>query len=163
MSWPSNTADLSIEERDGLITNWLKQKELAEAYIEAERNLRQEIVSKLFPNPRKGTNRYELPQDYALKLVNSLSYTLGDKDKVDDTGKKISIREQVEKLQDQIDLISEVYGDRLIRWKPEIVASEYEKLSDNNVIESKIKALIDELLTIKPAMPQLSLEEPKKK
>lgn len=153
--------------RNAEIEHWLASKPVLDQAKQNEMDLRNKVTSTLFPNPVKGTQRYELGGGFKVKLVHGLTYTLGDKDKIDGEGKKIPVRSQIEDLEAAI---IEKYGEageqlikRLISWKPEISGSEYEKLDANNPIELDVRNMIDENLTIKPASPQLTFEEPKAK
>ncbi len=78
---------------------------------------------------------------------------------------KVPIESQVNGVIDAIEALEigggSLLANRLIKWKPELVASEYEKLNPEFELDIKAKALIDSILTIKPASPQLTLEEPK--
>ncbi len=154
--------------RNAEIEHWLAAKPVLESAKQNEMDLRGKVSSTLFPSPKKGTQRYALGGGFNVKLVYGLTYTLGDKDKIDaDSGMKIPIRKQIEDLEQSI---IDKHGEaglqlvkRLISWKPELSGSEYEKLDPDNPLEVEVRGMIDELLTIKPASPQLTFEEPKEK
>lgn len=154
-----------LARRDAEIMAWQAAKPVAAEAVERERELRARVTATLFPTPRKGTQRYDLGGGYKVKLVHGTTYNLGNKDMVDPaTNEPIPIKKQVEDLQQAIaELGNEgpMLAERLIKWKPELSASEYEKLNVEFDIEAKAKALIDAILTTKPASPQLELEEPK--
>lgn len=153
--------------RNALIQQWLDAKKVSIEAVELEREVRQAVVTMLFPTPKKGTNRYPLNNGYALKFACTERYEIGDKEMVDPaTGLAVSLEDQAYGLLDQIAALgqeAEAYGKRLIRFKPELSASEYKKLDTDFETQKAVKALIDEVLTIKPNSPQLELEEPKKK
>ena len=146
-----------------LIQKWLNAKA---AFVEAqssERELRGQLTAALFPNPVKGTQRYALNAGHNIKLVQGFDYKLGNKDAISD-GRKIPIAEQVEELQRSIEAVGNegpLMAERLIKWVPELVVPEYEKLNANYLADKAIKELIDTILTVKPASPQLTFEEPK--
>lgn len=153
--------------RNAEIEHWLNSKPALENAKQIEMDWRNKVSATLFPNPVKGTQRYDLGGGFKVKLVHGLTYSLGNKEAVDDEGKKIAVRTQVEDLEQRIiDKFGDV-GDqlikRLISWKPELSGSEYEKLDPDNVVELEVRNMIDEVLTIKPASPQLAFEEPKAK
>lgn len=161
---PIETPEAFVERRDKEIQTWLDAKPVLEQAKSAEAEARATVTKTLFPEPKKGTQRYNLNSGYKVKLVYGLTYTLGDKDKVDDEGKKVSIESQVRAIEEKIcDLgaEAELLCERLIRWKPELSASEYEKLDSDNATQLAIRNLIDGILTVKPASPQLTFEEPK--
>ena len=151
--------------RNAEIEGWLQCKKLAESAVETERTMRAKVTATLFPTPKKGTQRYELGDAYKIKLAHSFTYTIGDKDKEDAGGNKISIEAQIRELEASVSSEMGELGvqilKRLIRWKPELSGSEYEKLDKTNQAELHVKQQIDKLLTIKSNTPQLVFEEPK--
>lgn len=178
--WPSNTGEavevapsaelqLTEEQKDERIQRWLTAKDDLERVKSIELEYRSDVTSALFPTPKKGTQRYISPKGYgAIKLVFGWNYSLGDKEKVDgSTGLKVPIADQVEAVLDQIEALGErgaLIAGRLVRWKPELVPTEYEALAasqDGTDIEAK--TLIDAILTVSPSTPQLSFEPPKAK
>jgi hypothetical protein len=162
---PTETPQAFAARRDNEIMEWRGLKEQATFYVEQERLARAKVASTLFPNAHKGTQRYELGAGYKVKLQYGFTYTLGDKDLVDPaTNAKVPIASQVEGIEDAIAALGNegpMLADRLIRWKPELVESEYLKLNPEFEIEKQVKALIDSILTVKPKSPVLELEEPK--
>lgn len=176
--WPSNSGEavevapsaelqLTEEQKDALIQRWLGDKQNAQTMAELEKDSRASVTAALFPTPKKGTQRYVSPKGYgSIKLVFGWNYSLGDKEKVDPTtGLKVPVADQVEAVLDQIEELGErgaLIAARLVRWKPELVPTEYEALAasqDGTDIEAK--TLIDAILTVAPASPQLSFEPPK--
>jgi hypothetical protein len=174
MGWPTATEaeavaapaqELPIEERNQRIQIWLDAKATLESAKATEAESRLVVTQTLFPTPKKGTQRFQLANGYAVKLVCGYNFTLGDKDKTGDDGVKISIAAQVEAVQDAIEALGpegSFIADRVIKWKPELSVTEYEKLGES-AIGLKAKELIDAILTVTPATPQLSFEEPKAK
>lgn len=154
-----------IARRNHEIQCWLNQKESATAAADLERQYRDKVTTTLFPTPKKGTQRYQLSGGYAVKLVHVITYTLGDKDLVDEgSGMKVPIRKQVEAVLGKVaELGNEgpLLADRLVKWKPELDVKEYEALDPDNATHVEAKRLIDEILTTKPGAPQLAWEEPK--
>jgi hypothetical protein len=158
------TPEEFIARRDKEIQTWLDAKPVLETAKSVESEARAAVTKTLFPEARKGTQRYNLNGGYKIKLVYGLTYTLGDKDKVDHEGKKVSIESQIRAVEEKIAELgpeAELLVERLIKWKPELSGSEYEKLDSNSPVQLAVRNLIDEVLTIKPASPQLTFEEPK--
>lgn len=159
---------LTVAEKNALIKNWLDHKNAATVAVDAEKALREKVTGVLFPNPKKGTQRYNSPEGFgSIKLVHGWNFTLGDKDALDSEGLPLAIRDQVEAMLTAIEELGErgrLIADRVVKWKPELVVSEYELLAaseDGTDVDAKV--IIDELLTVKPASPQLSFEPPKVK
>lgn len=165
--WPVQGETQSVNDlalRNAQIQAWLDADAAFKTAQSIERDNRARLSTMLFPVPKKGTQRFPLFNGFAIKLVHSLRYTLGDKDKVDDSGMKVTIRVQISELQDRISALSpqaELLADRLIKWNPELSVSEYELLDGDNPEHIIIRGMIDEVLTVKAAMPELTFEEPK--
>jgi plasmid stabilization system protein ParE len=151
--------------RNAEIETWLKHKQGAEAAVQLERDSRAKVSAMLFPTPKKGTQRYDIGSGFKVKLQHVVTYYLGDKDKEDNNGNKITIESQVQAVEavivEKLDDVGAQMLKRLIRWKPELSGSEYEKLDVSNEAEAFAKAEIAKILTIKPGSPQLAFEEPK--
>lgn len=162
----AETPEAFTARRDAEILGWREDKQQLDFWKEREAASRITVSATLFPTPRKGTQRYELGAGYKVKLIHGLNYTLGDKDMVDPLrpGETIPVNRQVEDLQEAIAQVGNegaFLADRIIKWRPELSATEYEALDPENPNHMRIKELIDAILTIKPASPQLTLEEPK--
>ena len=150
--------------RNAEIQRWLDSKIAAVNAVTHERDWRGKVTSTLFPTPKKGTQRYDIGGGYKVKLVYNLTYTIGDKDKTDEAGEKVSIRRQVEELEEAVNAMGEAHRiafESVVSWVPQVSGSAYEKLDKNDPIQLQVKLAIDEMLTIKPASPTLEFEEPK--
>jgi hypothetical protein len=164
----AETQEQFYARRDAEIKGWLEAKAALDASKAAEAERRAQVTKTLFPTPKKGTQRYALNGGYNVKLVHGWNYTLGDKDKCDESGLKIPVAQQIAELENrlaEIEGVGEMLAERLIRWKPELVATEYEKLNLSTASEGEIaaKTLIDDYLQVSEASPQLAFEEPKAK
>jgi len=153
--------------RNAEIQHWLAAKPILETAKSNEMDLRNKVTITLFPSPKKGTQRYDIGGGYNVKLIHGITYTLGDKDATREDGSKKPIREQIEELEKKIIAevgeVGRIYVDRLIKWKPELSATDYEKLDPKDPVESVVAVMISEFVTTKPASPQLTFEEPKEK
>ncbi len=153
------TPEQFIARRDKAIHDWLQLRAVLESVKPQELEARNNITGIVFPEPKKGTNRFYLNNGYAIKLVHGTNYTLGDRDLVNtETQQKVPIAEQVAKVLNEIAEIDGQAAETLVKWKPELDEKVYLALEAN----SPIKKLIDSILTTKPATPQLTFEEPKK-
>jgi hypothetical protein len=150
--------------RNAELEHWLRSKHMAVNAVTNERDLRAKVTGTLFPNPVKGTQRYDLGAGYKVKLVHGLTYTLGDKDAVDGEGIKVPIRKQAEDLETVVAALGDAHRtlfEQLITWEPKISGSLYEKLDKDNPIHVTVRDMISEHLTIKPGSPTLEFEQPK--
>ena len=170
MSWgqpqPAQPPQMTVEQRNALIRNWLDAKKALETAKDAEMNLREEVTKVLFPTPKKGTQRFSLGEGYNVKLVYKLNPKLGDAEKLNASGDKIPVNDQIEATLIEIEKVGNegvLLADRLIKTKYELSMSEYQKLDESNPSHKKIKAEIDKILTLTPAAPSLEFEEPKPK
>lgn len=165
--------------RNAEIEHWLAAKPVLENAKTNEADLRAKVTATLFPTPKKGTQRYDIGRGYKVKLVHSMTPSLGNKEAVDAEGKAVAIEAQVRALEDRIidgaparpeveafegfGPVGEQILKRVIKWKPELSLTEYEKLDEAIPAEKAVRDAIAEILTLKPASPQLTFEEPKEK
>lgn len=157
---PEQLRDLRLS---NLMPGWQSAKDELAAIKNEEMRLRKEVTEICFPNPKKGTQRFEFANGFKLKLVHGWAYKLGDKDKIGEDGVKIAVADQVDAVLDKIaELGAEgrLLAQRLVKWSPELVVSEYEALG-NSSVGLEAKALIDAILTVEPKSPTLDLEPPK--
>jgi len=166
-----------IARRDAAISKWLGAKETLDSAKPIELDARNEVTTILFPEPKKGTQRYALNGGYSIKLVHGTNYTLGDKDKIEGEGeeaRKIPIADQVFSKLSQIRefLVSnghktadeaDAFLNQMVQWKPELHEKTYLALDPTNNVDATVKSMLDEILTTKPATPQLTFEMPKEK
>lgn len=162
---PAETPEEFAARRDNAILTWRNNRQQLDFWKTEEANIRADVTAICFPNARKGTQRYDLGAGYKLKLVYGFNYTLGNKEMVDpSTNELIPVNKQVEDLEEAISQLGNegpFLAERLIRWKPELVEKEYLALDPEIPAHAEAKALIDAILIVKPASPQLTLEEPK--
>jgi hypothetical protein len=170
MGWPSNEPETPVEreytlaELTAMAGQWVAKRKELEAIKAAEMEERKQLSRILFPTPKKGTQRYDFGSGYFIKLQYKLTHKLGDKDKVDSQGIKVSIADQVIDVQNKMEELGErgkFLSERLIKWAPALSVSEYESLDLGDPIEKKCFDLITEILTIEEASPTLEPEEPK--
>ena len=138
--------------RDAKILAWEQAVKALAAAKDAEAALRKEVLAKAFAfDPealREGTENFELGNGYKLKAVFKISRNLNNENEAVD-----KVLSKIEKTGPEGAFIAE----RLVKWKPELSVSEYNKLPE------KFKKLFDEVVTSKEAMPALELVAPKSK
>lgn len=99
-----------------------------------ERELRNLLFEGTFPNPKEGTNTYNLPDGRIIKGTYKLSRSV-------DEAALPAVLEQ----------LPEGLGDRLVQFKPSLVLSEYRKLPDDQ------RKIFDQALITKPGSPTLEV------
>jgi hypothetical protein len=155
------TPEQAVARRDQAIHTWLNDRSLLSTIKPQEMASRQKVTDILFPAAHKGTQRFALNGGYAIKLLHGYTYTLGDKDKIAGEGEqavKVPIADQVNEIIAKIVAIGGGdIADELISWTPKLNEKSYLALKAGD----PIKEIIDSILTIKPASPQLTFEEPK--
>ena len=138
--------------RDAKILAWEAAVKALAAAKDAEAALRKEVLAEAFAfDPealREGTENFELGNGYKLKAVFKISRNLKNENEAVD-----KVLSKIEKTGPEGAFIAE----RLVKWKPELSVSEYNKLPE------KFKKLFDEVVTSKEAMPSLELVAPKSK
>ena len=127
-------AEPEVTEAD--IHKWYKMTQDLDILKNAEIALRNRIFKSKFPTPVEGTNRSGLGQGYDLKAVHVVNRS------VDEPALGILMPQFHE---------AKIPVDALIRFKPELVKSEYSNLT------AEQKKLFDQALTIKNGTPQLDV------
>jgi hypothetical protein len=149
--------DIISMDDNTLLVAWNKTQGILQTYKVKEHVLRTEIVRRKFSTAGKGTHTIDLPKGFKLKCVKKLNY-------------RVNAKEVKDALAEIANLGNEgvFVADRLIKWQPELSLTEYNEITkrctgkaDNNA--DKIKAYIDNVLTISDAMPTLEIVEPKHK
>ena len=125
------------DEMGAKVWAWHKLAKLLAKYKKDESKARKFIEKALFSEAKVGTNTLELPEDWELKCVRKENVT------VDEAALPAALAE-----------LGKGVEDRLIKWKPSLVAAEYKKLSDEE------KEIIDQALVTKPGAPTMTLIAP---
>lgn len=108
--------------------------------IQAELDARTYLQSIAFPTPTEGTNNQPLPDGNVLKGTFTNSYTL----------------EQAQ-IETALKALPRAVAQGLVKWEGKIKVSAYKAL------EPAHKAVINEILTIKPGRPRLEIVTPKER
>lgn len=134
---------------DQVIVEWQESVKALASAKDNETALRAQVVERMFKDHKdEGTENVELGNGYKLKAVFKLSYSLNNKD--DATDKALT---KLEKSGPEGAFVA----GRLVKWKPDLSVSEYKTLT------AKQKAIIDEVLTVRPGTPSVELVVPKSK
>lgn len=112
-------------------------KELAALKLR-ETLLRMLFFNRCFPEPKFGTNHFQLGQGFLLKATYPQTFKVAD-------------TPEMEKALEQFDPIIQ---ERLIKWSPELKVGEWNKLTEDQ------RLLFAEHVTSKPGMPQLEILAP---
>lgn len=133
---PENTvtqADLSA---------WYEMSQQLKTLRAKEMLLRKKIFDNAFPDPKEGTNNFELADGYMLKGKYELNRDIdqGALDALKDTLREKGINPDV-----------------LVKYKPSLSIREYRQLTEE---EHK---LFDQCLIVKPGSPSLEIVLPKRK
>lgn len=137
--------------KDALLTQWKEAKALLDKIKVTEAELRKQVVEAFSEEAKpgySGTENVNVGWGFTLKIVHKLNYKL---DTTNDCAKLDKVLDTIEKGMEGGNIIAE----RLVKWKPELSVSEYKLLSPAN------KKLIDGVLTISDATPEVTLVPPK--
>lgn len=129
---------------------WADAKAASIAATNYERELRNALIAKCFPEHapmETGTRRYQLSDDAEVKAVFTLNYKVNNEDDANTAIDKLTALGETGAL----------IADRLFKWKPEISASEYSKLS------AEMRAIVDDAITIKPGTTAVEIATPKQR
>lgn len=141
----AEAADLTIPAEQATqedLNTWYKLQEQLAKLKDQELTLRNKIFKSYFAAPKEGTNTMPLSEGWVLKGEYKINRTV---DVATLTAKVALLR------------TAGVPMDDLIRYKPELVTTEYRKLTDER------RQLFDEVLIIKVGTPSLDIVLPKRK
>lgn len=142
---------------DALLLLWSDKKAAIEKAKSEEMDLRRYIVGREFPKASEGTTRKDLGNGYQLKAVVKYNYTLAENSVVEEC------LDHIAALGNEGPFIA----DRLVSWKASFLKTEYNDLLDRKEKGDeraiKILSIVDKMLTIKAAAPELDIIEPKAK
>lgn len=130
------------------VKKWfLLKQQLAEVKA-AEAMLRSRIFKHFVPAPVEGTNTVPLNDGTGaeLKAVHVINRDV-------DQGELEALREA---MFAEGSNLPQLHLDQLVRWKPEVVMSEYRKLPDAE------RQVFERALIIKPGSPQMDIKIPKR-
>lgn len=119
---------------------WIEADKRMREATQAELDARAYLQTFAFPNPTEGTNNAPLPDGNVLKGTFKNNYNL----------------EQA-RVEAVLKLLPKAVAQGLVKWKAEIKVSAYKAL------EPAHKAVINEVLTIKPGRPSLEIVTPKER
>jgi hypothetical protein len=120
---------------------WTEAQKAAKAATELESKLRDEVFGEFFPTkPSEGTHTVELPHGWTLKASCKLN------NKLDEAALPATLKTLRE---------AKVNVDKLIKYKPAVVAAEFKKLTPES------KQVFSAVLTQTPGKPTMELIAPK--
>lgn len=125
------------------------QKKLAEVKS-AEALLRGRIFKHFFPVPVEGSKDNKHPLNDGTGAILQATHVIN---RDVDAAQLDALREA---MFAEGSNLPQLELDKLIKWKPELVKSEYNKLSNDE------RAVFDRVLIVKPGSPQLEIKIPKR-
>lgn len=128
------------------LATWFKMSEELTKLKVAESLLRKRLFDHFFKDPKEGTNDYPLDEGYVLKGQRIVNRKVVEAD--------------LEALKDAIRAdgsnLPKLPINKLVKYKVELVKSEYNKLSDED------KKIFDRALEIKDGSPSMDIVKPKR-
>lgn len=141
--WCDGTCLQPTHDQHLTINEWNEFAKGISKFKALERALRDELVFELFDRAiDSGSESIELGNGYSLKATKALNYSLSG---------------ELEQVITLCAVLSDEDSKRLIRWKPELVVSEYLKSTPD------VQEMFNGILTIKPAAPVLEVVLPEAK
>jgi len=137
---------LTINQRNFLIQEWLKADKLLAEAKTREGNLRKDVVEHVFKSAKVGVNTLDLGNGYKLKATVKQNYTL----QKDENG-------GYDNVTSLYDSLSEGVASLLFKWKPEMSLSTYKALHPGD------REVVNTVLLITPGTPSLDFVQPKEK
>lgn len=129
-----------------LLTEWYKSQEQLRLVTAHERELREKVVAKLFPNTSDGSYGITLHSGWEAKLVRSTTYKV-------ETGPRLDAI--VGNLRASQSHIFRHAPDAIFKWSPRVSASGWKDQP------GEVQSMLRPVITTKQAAPQLKLEAPK--
>lgn len=143
-----NTDTMTKEEK---LQKWEEISAQAKELKALEMKLRNEVLYDFFEydgDDRKGTTNFPLGGGCKLKAKFNLYYKLENKE-----GETLDMLDELASASEEGHFVAE----RLVKWKPELSISEYNKLSPEQ------KKIVDRILTVTPGTPSIEIVYPKEK
>lgn len=132
------------------LATWFKLKQQLAQVKSAEALLRSRVFKFFFPTPVEGSkdNKYTIPDGTGavLQATHVINRDV-------DMGELTALRDAISAEGSNLPKLK---LDELIKWKPELVKAEYNKLSDED------RAVFDRVLIVKPGSPSLDIVHPKR-
>ena len=142
------TEKVSVTAED--LATWFKLKKKLAEIKGTEAMLRGRIFHYFFPNPTEGAKDNKHPLNDGTGAVLCADHVIN----------RTVDEQQLEALREAMfaegSNLPKLDLTKLIRWKPELVLSEYRKLSEEE------RHTLDQALVIKPGSPQLDITIPKR-
>lgn len=130
-----------------LIAQWQEAKRTLDVAKEAEASLRSLLLRSVFnPSIKEGTETQPVSHGFKLKAIKSVRYCFPH---------AVAARETMLTLAEEFGVEGQFIANRLIAWKPELIVSEYRKLSPD------MQGVVNPRIITKEATPQLVLVAPK--
>lgn len=136
---PANAPPVKITQAD--VDHWFDLNTKISKMKTEEMELRKKICSAVFPNPKEGTNKHNLPDGWVMKMQHVVNR------KVD---------EAVLAANKERFLKAGIPVDQIIRWKPDLKVGDFKKLDEAKQV------LLGEALIITDGSPQLEIVLPKR-
>lgn len=124
-----------------MLTSWYTVKQQLDTLKKQESELRKKVFEAAFSDPKEGTNTLKLPDGYALKAQHVVNRSV-------DAASFKSLTLKLEEMG--------VDTETLVKFKPELSKSAYNKLNDEQLL------LMNECVIARPGTPQLSITQPKR-
>lgn len=142
------TEEVAVTQED--LKTWYELKQELARVKGAEAMLRSRIFKHYFPNPTEGSRDNKVPLNDGTGAILQADHVINrtvDEQQLE--GLKEAMFAEGSNLP-QLDLT------KLIKWKPELVKAEYNKLEEHE------RLVFDRCLVIKPGSPQLEIKIPKR-
>lgn len=152
---PADPRDLL--DRDTVLLSWQQAQEVLAAAKVTEMEWRKYCVKRAFPMPNEGVNTLPLGNGYELKGTVKYNYKL-DKD----IHKVFDVQTRIAGMGNRGSLIA----DKLFSWKVDFLTTEYKALlkeKDESEEARQILTVVNEVLIIEDAAPELKIKPPKEK
>lgn len=127
------------------LDSWLKIKDLAKSLSQTEMTMRKALFAATFPDPREGSNVFELPDGRKLAATYKINRTIDES--------------LVQATRAEYELLNErpMDFDELLKVKHELVTSAYRKLQPGEEDPGAAYIVISKMITAKPGSPTMEV------
>jgi hypothetical protein len=146
---PSDLTNVTVPTVDDIAKLYVMQEELAKLKA-AEAMLRRRIADHFFPNPTEGSAENKYPLNDGTGAILQMDH------KINRTVLPAELDAYKEASKDPNANLPKLPINKLVRYKPELVKSEYNKLTEEE------RKACDTFLDVKPGMPELKVIIPKR-
>ena len=147
------TGEVLADDVMAVVNQWTAAKETLKVVQEAEMKLRKMLLAGALPPGAWGTHHLPLVDQLAIKFTIPKEYKISDETALDKLTDEFAKNEWMGR-----------FADDLLKWKPSIVAKEFDKCREAAQTDARWLAAfkkLEDVVVIKPGSPQIEVYQVK--